>query len=110
MPKIHQGSTEFAEQVSIGASGGSLSHGQASVGVAAVVLRAANPKRISIIIQNVHATNKLFIGASGLTTSNTVQVLPGASLVLDRNNGEIQAVADGASTDVRFLEEINRND
>lgn len=108
MSAVFQGDTEFAQQVAIGAPGGNIANGNATVGTGEVTLRAANPKRKSIIIYNNHATAKLYIGATGVTTGNAPPVVPGASLILDKGCSDaIKAISDTASTDVRFLEEVN---
>ena len=76
-----------------------------SVGTSAVQVSAGQARRSSILIQNVHASNTVYVGpADTITAENTIQLSAGDSVEFSDVQGPIFAVADGADTDVRFLE------
>jgi hypothetical protein len=85
---------------------GQASYGTVSIGGTAALLKAANTSRTSIVIQNVHATQLLYIGSdASVTTANGVRVAAvGGTLTLDDYTGPIYAIASGAATDVRYWE------
>jgi hypothetical protein len=79
--------------------------GAISVGTSAATLIAASSRRKSVLLQNVHATNKLYIGlADTVTTSTGVRLNPGEAIEFEDYLGPVYAIADGASTDVRYIQ------
>lgn len=83
-----------------------------TVGTTAVQLLANNPgRRRALVIQNVHASNDLYLGlgasANTVTTSNGIRIKAGETYSDGEPNcysGPIYGIASGASTDVRVLE------
>lgn len=101
-------SQAYAPLYVLGAPGGTLGIGNATISTGEVLLRAASQKRRSITIQNKHATNKLSIGPTGVTMSNSIVIDPNGDITLDRSAGApIYVIADAAGTDVRWIEELN---
>jgi hypothetical protein len=84
--------------------GSTLEHDSVLIGAAASVIKAAKSTRKSIVIQNAHATQILYIGGAGVTTATGLRVAAGASVTLDDYNGVLYGIASGANTDVRYLE------
>jgi len=104
---VPQGSDAYATLVVLAAPGGTLGVGNASISTGEVLLRAASNKRRSIIIQN-HSANKIAVGPTGVTTLNSPTIDANGDLTLDKGAGAaIYCVADGASSDVRWIEENN---
>lgn len=86
-------------------SGGSGSNGAATIGTSAAQIVAGNASRNGLVVQNNHATNDLYVGASsGVTTSNGVKVPAGGSIEFSEYVGPVFGIASGASTDVRYFE------
>ncbi len=84
--------------------GFNANYGTASVGTSAAVISAAKGRR-SIIVQNVHASQILYVGDDDqVTASNGLRVSSGASLTLEGFTGVLYGIASGASTDVRYFE------
>ena len=81
------------------------SYGTVSIGGTAAVIKAGNAQRKSILIQNVHATQVLYVGddASVLTTTG-IKVSAGESLEIADYNGPVYGIASGAATDIRYFE------
>lgn len=76
-----------------------------SVGTTAAVIASRRDSRNSIIVQNVHASQVLYVGTdSSVTTSNGLKVAAGESVKIDDYRGVVYGIASGAATDVRFLE------
>jgi hypothetical protein len=94
--KYHNSVTEIAPS--------EFTHGNKTIGVVADKLVDENTYRRSILIQNLSATNNLYIGNAGVTTANTVKIAPGEGLTL-YSRSAIYAVADADTCDVRYLEE-----
>lgn len=85
--------------------GSTAAYGTVAIGGAAAVIKAAKTTRKSIVVQNVHATQILYVGSdSSVTTSNGLKVAAGASVTLDDYNGPVYGIASGADTDVRYFE------
>ena len=60
--------------------------------------------RDTVLIQNVHASNVLYIGPSNaVTTANGFKLLAGESIELSAV-GAVFGIASAAGTDVRYLE------
>lgn len=75
-----------------------------TVGTSAVELVAGSPvaNRRYLLIQNI-SSNPIYIGASGVTTSNGVQIPKSGNLAVDASQG-VYAIAGTASNAVRILE------
>jgi hypothetical protein len=81
-------------------------YGAVSVDATAEIIAAARPRRESIIIQNVHATQVLYVGNdANVTSSNGLKVIAGESVRLETKSA-IWGVGSGAATDTRFFEEF----
>lgn len=68
----------------------------------ATIIKAANSKRKVILIKN-NGTNSLYIGTSGVTTTNGQKILPKQSIKLFTKDN-IYGVAETSSIDIRYLE------
>lgn len=76
-----------------------------TIGAAAALIVAANGKRRSVVIQNVHATQVLYLGDdTSVTTANGLKVVAGASVNFVDFTGPLYGIASGAGTDVRYFE------
>ena len=81
-------------------------YGTVSIGAAAAVIKAANGRRESIVVQNVHATQILYLGSdSSVTTANGLKLAAGESIRL-QTKSVIYGIASGAATDTRYFEEF----
>ncbi|GAI67701.1 unnamed protein product [marine sediment metagenome] len=83
------------------------------VGGLNVQVLEANPNRTSYILYNNHATQIIYLRRSkGVSTVNGFPLPPGGSLAFkipeDDVSGELWAIADGAATDLRFIESFGR--
>jgi hypothetical protein len=76
----------------------------ATIGGTAAVVAAARQSRRNLIVQNLHASQDLYVGPSGVTTSSGVKVAAGQSVGFVDFNGTLYGIASGAGTDVRVLE------
>lgn len=85
------------------ADGGRVTVGTVSVGASATLIRAARTSRDAVIIQNVHASQVLYLGDSAVTTSTGLKVAAGESIQLP-TCGDVYGIASGAATDVRYFE------
>lgn len=81
------------------------SYGTVSVGATATLIKGAKAVRNSILIQNVHATQTLYVGldASVLTTTG-IRINAGDSMEISDGGAEVYGIASGAATDVRYME------
>lgn len=85
--------------------GSKAAYATVSIGASAAIIKAGRTSRKSIIVQNVHATNVLYLGNnSSVTTSNGLKLAAGESVAFDGYNGDVYGIASGASTDVRYFE------
>lgn len=81
------------------------SYGTVTIGAAAALIKAAVTTRKSILVQNVHASNTLYVGDdSSVTTANGIRLLSGESIEINDYNGAVYGIASGAGTDVRYFE------
>lgn len=86
-------------------SGGTGSYGAASVGTSASQIVASRSSRNGLVVQNIHASNDLYIGSdSSVTTSTGVKVPAGASIEFPEYVGAVYGIASGSSTTVRYFE------
>ncbi|GAG63154.1 unnamed protein product [marine sediment metagenome] len=81
-------------------------------GIESQVLEA-NPSRTAYILYNNHATQIIYIRRSkGVSFVNGFPLPAGGSLAFkipeDDVSGELWAIADGAATDLRFIESFGR--
>lgn len=85
----------------------SLGYGAISVGGTAASIVPANPRRERVFIQNLHATQDLYIGgdASVATTTGWKLVAAGGAVTLQGHQGAVFGIGSGAATVGRYLEE-----
>jgi hypothetical protein len=82
----------------------SLSNGAASVTTTSALLVAASAGRRKILVQN-NGSKKIYLGASGVTTSSGIVIPAGADLELEIGPAlALHAVADSGTQDVRYLQ------
>ena len=79
------------------------------VGTAEAMILEASLARTAMILYNNHATQIIYLSrAKGVSISNGFPLPPGASLAFkipeDDVTGELWAIADGADTDLRYIE------
>lgn len=87
------------------------SYGSKSVTTAAQLLVGARSQRSAVLIQNVHASQNLYVGPDasvvqpgGAGTANSgIKIGPGESYLVP-SRGDVYGIATGASTDVRYWE------
>lgn len=80
-------------------------YGTVTIGATAALIKAGRAPRNSILIQNVHASNNLFIGLdSSVTTANGIKIAAGQSMQFTDSGSEIYGIASAAGTDVRWME------
>ena len=88
------------------ADGSEVSYGAVSgdVTTSAKLLVGARSRRDTVIIQNVHASNILYLGSdSSVTASNGLRLGAGESISLP-TRGDVYGIASAASTTVRYFE------
>lgn len=86
------------------AQGSGVRSSVASIGTSAAQIVSGRSQRDGLVVQNLHATNNLYVGDSTVTTSTGVKVVAGGSITVDELSGPLYGIADGASTDVRVME------
>lgn len=85
--------------------GSSMAHAAVSIGATAAIICAGRSQRDSIVIQNVHASQDLYVGMDNtVTTANSVKVPAGGSIEFTDYNGPVWGIGSGAGTTVRYLE------
>lgn len=78
-------------------------YGTVSVGTSATLIRATK-QRGQITIQNVHASNVLYIGTdSSVDATNGLKLASGESFTIVGYFGPVYGLASGASTDTRYF-------
>lgn len=81
------------------------SYGAVTIGTSAALIKGGRTSRGSLLIQNAHATNVLYIGFdSSVATTTGIRLSPDDSIEISDSGTEIYGIASGASTDVRFQE------
>lgn len=81
-------------------------YGAVSIGAAAALIKAANSRRESIVVQNVHATQVLYVGTdSSVTDANGLKLAAGESIRLETKSA-IYGYGSGAATTGRYFEEF----
>lgn len=85
--------------------GGRSAYGAKTIDTSAVLIADSRATRRSITVQNVHASNDLYVGSdSSVTSSNGVKVKAAESLRFDDYSGAVYGIGSAASTDVRYFE------
>jgi hypothetical protein len=99
---------EITGAVPIGGAAGTPAYAQVSVTTTATLIKAANGKRRSLLVQNLDATNDLCIGYdASVTTANAGHSLkPGAAIEL-YYTGTIYGIRSAGSGNAGYLEECN---
>jgi hypothetical protein len=88
--------------------GQNIANSAVTVGASQASLVAADTTRRAITIVNNHASNTLYVGATGLTTATGCPILPSASATFSSSAPAAWfGIASGAGTDVRILQEKN---
>lgn len=78
-------------------------YGTVSIGTSAAIVLAAASRR-TVIVQNNHATQILYLGDdSSVTTSTGLKVAAGASVTLQDYIGPLYGIASGATTTVNYF-------
>lgn len=81
------------------------SYGTVTIGATAALIKAGRAQRNSILVQNVHASNDLYVGLdASVSTSNGIKIAAGQSMEIYDGGSEVYGIASGAGTDVRFME------
>lgn len=88
--------------------GFNANYGNVSIGTSAAVVAAAKG-RSSIIIQNNHATQVLYLGDDSSVTADAastggLKIVAGASVTLTGFKGAVYGIASGAATPVAYFE------
>lgn len=96
--------TPPAKQLVTSAIATTFAHGAVTVGTAAVLIRAANSNRQSLIVQNL-GTVDIFVGGVGVTTGNGLRVQAGQASTLDKSTAAVYGISGTAGQDVRYFEE-----
>lgn len=85
--------------------GSNMAYNTVTIGATAGLIKAGLSTRKSITIQNVHASQDLYLGPnSSVTTANGLKVPAGQSAIYEDYNGPVYGIASGAGTDVRYEE------
>lgn len=71
-----------------------------TVGTSASQLLSASSAVNDLIVQNTHATQDLYVGASGVTTSSGFKIAAGTSYRFENFRGDLYGIASGAGTTV----------
>lgn len=86
-------------------SGSQIADSAASIGGTAAVVVQGRATRKSLIVQNLHATQLLYVGGATVATSTGLQVAAAGGIrQIDNFTGVLYGIASGASTDVRVIE------
>jgi hypothetical protein len=81
-------------------------YGTVAVGATAVLIKAERLRRESIIVQNVHASQILYLGGdASVATTTGLRLIAGDSVRLE-TKGAVYGIASGAATDTRYFEEF----
>lgn len=85
--------------------GSTANYGTVSIGGTAALIRAGLTGRKNITIQNVHATQVLYVGDdANVETTTGFRIGAGEQHTFESYNGAIYGIASGAGTDVRYWE------
>jgi hypothetical protein len=88
--------------------GYNANYGNVSIGATAGVVSAAKGRR-SIIVQNNHASQILYLGDDSSVTADAtatggLKIAAGASVTIEGFKGNLYGIASGAATPVAFFE------
>jgi hypothetical protein len=87
------------------ATSNDASYGTVSVAATATLIRPAKALRKSIVVQNVHASQTLYLGDdSSVATTTGLRLNAGDSVRLSDCNAAVWGIASGAATDTRYFE------
>lgn len=103
-PREFAADTPNPKQLVVSSGGTALTAAAVVVGTAATLVSAANTLRQSVTIQNKGAV-PIYIGASGVTTAQGLELPSGQSVTFDKTTAAIYAIAGAAGQDVRVLTE-----
>lgn len=85
-------------------SGFNANYNTVAVATTATLIVGAGNRR-SIIVQNNHATQILYVGDdNGVTTSTGLKIAAGASLTLEAYTGALYGIGSGAATTTNYFE------
>lgn len=74
-------------------------HNQVAMTATVALIVAANTSRKSVVVQNMDATDNLYVGKSNATTiSNGIILKPGQSLTIDRYTGALYGICEAGKT------------
>jgi hypothetical protein len=86
------------------AEGTDSSYGTKSITTSASLIAAGRARRDAILVQNVHATQDLYLGPdSSVATSTGIKVAAGQSILVP-TRADVYGIASGAATDTRYWE------
>ena len=90
----------------IDATGVNIAHGAVSVTTTATKIPTTNlANRKAIVVRNCHATEKLYLGGSGVTTANGYWLNPTESLSFDLSAGaQLYGICATGTVEVRYIE------
>lgn len=92
------------KQIVTSSVGADLSTATVTVGTTAVVVSAADAARQSVLIQADSSNSGLiFIGASGVTAANGIELSAGQSIEIDETTAAVYGISDTAGQKVRVL-------
>jgi hypothetical protein len=88
--------------------GFNANYGNVSIGTSAAVVAAAKNRK-SVIVQNNHATQILYLGddanvTADATSTGGLKIAAGASVTIEGFTGNVYGIASGATTPVAFFE------
>jgi len=87
-----------------GYRGATLNHNQVSIATTATVIVARSNNTGRTTIKNLHATEDVFLGGSGVTTSNGFPLEPGEAMSIESMAAIYGIVASGTATVAYFQE------
>lgn len=91
-----------ATQLILASLGSVIEHYALTVGLTEVLVDAADLTRQSIMIKNL-GTVSIYIGATGVTTVNGMEIPANGSIILDKQSAAIYAISGTAGQNVRVL-------
>lgn len=88
--------------------GATLTPSTQTIGTVAASIAAANAARRAITVKNRHAVSSIYIGDSGVTTANGMEVEAGQAITLNASAAaQVYAIGDTSNMNLRILEELN---
>lgn len=84
--------------------GGDSLYGAKTIGGTAAIIVSGRATRDSVIVQNLHASNDLYVGPdSDVLTTTGIKIAAGESYQVP-TRGDVYGIASAAGTDVRYWE------